>query len=180
MAILWTMRKGFIVNRDYLAPPDNDVLNAGMSSGLPGYTLSDDVNNQTPMLDDVPPAGLAFNSDSLALSAPRNEKLLRLRTMNPFLVLEQLPNAVRCLVLVANVAQDLPIPPGAKIMTLRGNADYYVSPTGSASVPTASNTEGGAPIYRPDGVHWFVEEMQGVSIVAPDNAVVTAEFYFEQ
>ena len=158
---------------------DNDVLKAGLSSGIPQYNLSDTANNETPTLQSANiPA--TFNSDSLALFAPRNEKLLRRRAMNPFLQIQLLPSSVRCVVLVANVAQDLHIPSGAKYMTLRGTASYWVQPNGNAAVPLASNMEGGSPIYRPDGVNFFVEEMQTVSIVAPADAIVSAEFYFEQ
>lgn len=150
--------------------------------GLNQMDLSDEVNGQTFTRADYANAErnpVGINANNSTLRRPRDMELQQLRASNPFVPVVLLPNASVAIVLVANVAQDLPIPSGAKYMTLKGTADYWLGVNGTAVVPLASQTAN-APILRPDGINFFVQEMQSVSVVAAVDCIVSAMFYFQQ
>jgi hypothetical protein len=180
--------KNFVIDQRVPSnAPQNDILQAGMSSGLPEYDLSDGFNNSTGERRDNPAAisnvTPFIDSDANRLLVTRQERLLQLRALNPFVPIMMFPLAAKAAVLLANVAQDIPIPSGAKYMVLRGTADYWVSVNGNAAVPVASiglTDEGNASFLRPDGVVWYCEELKSISVVAAGAAIVSALFYSQQ
>lgn len=176
--------------QDHLATgPDGDVIAAGINSGLAEYDLSDTFNEQTRQFSDGTSAqyrGLVTpftDSNSANLLITRQERLLQLRANNPFVPILMFPSTAKAAVLLAGVAQDIPIPSGAKYVVLRGNGDYWVSVNGNAQVPAASvglTDDGIASIYRPDGVVYFCEEINSLSVVSAAGCIVSALFYLQQ
>jgi hypothetical protein len=104
--------------------------------------------------------------------------------MNPFVPMLMFPQQAKAAYLQANIAQDIPIPSGAKYVMLRGTDNYWVGITGNAFVPIASvglTDDLVAPVLRPDGIIWYCEEMQSLSVIS-DVAlcIVSALFYAQQ
>ena len=165
----------------------NDILKAGASSGLPEYDLSDGFNNQTAEKRDDPinrgNVTPFLESNAGTLLQTRQDRLLQLRAMNPFVPIVMFPLTAKAAVLAANVAQDIPIPSGAKYVILKGTGDYWVSVQGAASVPVASvglTDDNIAPILRPDDVIFYCEEIKSISVVADAIVKVSAAFYAQQ
>jgi len=166
---------------------DNGILQqGGVNSGLDLYALSDANNAMTvnqkdvalkPVGDNI--SGVVENEVDFSVRQTQNEKLMRVRAMNPFLQIAQLPNAARTVVLAANVAKDIPVPAGAKYVKFKGNLDWYLNANGTAAVPTVDVLDGSASIYKPEDVYFYIEEMQSVSVVAPAITIVSAYFYYQ-
>lgn len=153
----------------------NDV---GYSSGTQRYSFSDDANGRTEARGSATiPSEL--HSDASELDNSQSLRMLQLRANNPFVPILQLPRSAVALVLVPNVAKDIVIPSGAKYAVTRGNADYYLSVNGNAFVPTVDVLEA-APIFRPDGLAFYVENTLSMSVVSSVAAIVTTHFYFQQ
>ena len=111
-----------------------------------------------------------------------DSKLAILRAENPYIPILKFPDAVLNFVMTANVAQDVNIPSGAKLVRFAGSADYYVQRNGAAQVPTASLTGDlstmGA-LLKPEYAFFAAQEMGQLSIVAPTTGtIVTVHCYF--
>lgn len=98
------------------------------------------------------------------------------RTVYPFLPILPLPASIVTVVLAANVAQDITIPDGTALAAFRGNADYYVSWQGAATVPAAAALPYGEVIskaaFKPEYAFFMLANNRQLSIVAPGNAIV--------
>lgn len=109
--------------------------------------------------------------------------LMAIRQRFPYLPILPFPNVVRSLFLTAGVAQDLIIPDGMVLMSMRGNLDYYLSRAGRAAIPTAANTaiglgvEANQSFYAPQGYVWYIGGMKQFSVVTPADAIVSCFFY---
>ena len=172
----------FVLSQELPSGPDNDIIGNGLSSGNPMYDLSDSANQQTwtPSDTNLTRPGSAVDSNNSALLQNRQEQLVLLRGANPFVPIYMLPNSACVVVLAATVAQNLPIPAGAKYVVFKGTGDFWLSRNGGAQVPAATDTSGGAPILNPTDRAFYVEELQDVSLVAAANCIVSAQFYFQQ
>jgi len=158
--------------------PKNDPFTGGLAQ----VDLSDGVNGYTDtrfqkIVSSRNLGGPVVNPGQLQRS--RDIELGMLRAANPFVPIVILPNASRAVVLAAAVAQDLPIPDGAKYMVLNSTADYWLSVNGTAAVPIATLLDN-APMFKPNGLFFFIQGLQNVSLVSTPGAIVSAMFYFQQ
>jgi hypothetical protein len=105
-----------------------------------------------------------------------NPKLMALRAQNPFIQIMPFPNTTLGFLLVSNTPQDINVPSEAKVVKFTGNGEYYVSRKGNAQVPDGVDKLTGS-IMNPEGVYYYVEEVQQLSIVSPGAVRVTVEFF---
>lgn len=110
--------------------------------------------------------------------------LMALRHRFPYLPIMPFPVDTFGYFLTQNVALDINIPDGAVMMTLRGNADYYITKHGNAAVPTAANSlqslgdSRNNCFYAPQGFVWYVGGLRTISVVAPvTGTIVSGAFY---
>lgn len=111
-----------------------------------------------------------------------NAKLAALRAQNPFVPFLPLPDKVITLNLSANNPADINVPQGSQFLRFSGNADYYISMNGNASVPTVAdntNNAGNSSIYKPEDVFYTCQESLSLSAVAPANAIVTVQIWMQ-
>lgn len=103
-----------------------------------------------------------------------NNMLARLRAEFPYVPFVPLPNQVRTVALIQNVARDIPIPDGAAAIQLHGSGTYYVSNNGNAEIPTAANDFTSLSIYKPERFAFYIAGIKSLSVISSDaNCVVT-------
>ena len=83
-------------------------------------------------------------------------------------------DSVNSVSLAANVAESITIPTGAKYVQFSGTANYYVSFTGTATVP-GDVTTGTACVLNP-GLR-SLDGATSLSVISDSAAVITAEFW---
>ena len=112
-----------------------------------------------------------------------NRELAALRAQNPFLVIDQFPGVISCK-LTANVAQDINIPDGTKMVRFRGNGQYLITRNGVATIPSlpfSGQTDGSGCIIKPEGNWYFTgDEIKQLSIIAIADMVVSMEYIQQQ
>lgn len=172
--------------------PQNDILQAGMSSGLPEYDLSDGFNNSTGERRDNPAAisnvTPFLDSDANRLLVTRQERLLQLRAQNPFLPIQMLTNAAWS-VSMSSASGNLqcPIPSGAKMAIVR------VGTGGNALMSTSGNPQpltlgvpvpdAGPIVLAPSSVNaFYCEEVQDLTfaVIGVTATPISVSFYFQQ
>jgi len=172
---------------------ENSVLGVPASGGLERIALSDAANSFTEEnLSNMTrnPSEYITNTEpqtkeQFALRQTVNDMLLRLRAMNPFLQIMKPPDACNTVTFAAAGALDITIPPNAKFCKIKGNADYYVSFSVTAAVPTAATNltgdqRGTGSMYKPEDVFFYCEESQSLSVAVPAACIVTVYFYSQQ
>lgn len=76
--------------------------------------------------------------------------------------------------LAANTAESITVPTGANYVLLSGTADFYVSWTGTATVPS-DNDVGAASELNP-GMRQ-ITDLTSISVISASTCIVTAVFY---
>jgi hypothetical protein len=125
-----------------------------------------------------------YDKRSDLISRSFNSKLSAIRSQNPFIEILPLPDTVITRVCAGGVgtALDFNIPSGCQFIRFKGNADYYISLNGNASVPVLAdntNNAGNSSMYKPEDVFFFVAEMNSVSVIAPAAAIVTMQCFMQ-
>lgn len=105
-----------------------------------------------------------------------NPKLAALRAQNPFVSILPFPDMVKNVSLTANVPQDVTFDSGVKMVRFSGNGEYYVSRRGNAQIPDGLIQDSGS-VMNPEDAFYYVEDIQQVSIVAPNACRVTVHCY---
>lgn len=85
------------------------------------------------------------------------------------------PQYVDAVVLTANTAATYTFPTGKKYALFSATADFYVSYSGTAVVPSTNVTDGTGPELNP--VMRQVDGLTSVSIISPSSCVVTVAIY---
>lgn len=135
----------------------------------------EDLNNQE----------LAQNNNNIAFDdlAHRmaNPKLMAIRAQNPFIQILPFPNESVGILLAANVAQDINLPQGTKLVMFSGDCSYYVSRKGAAQIPDGTiNTIDSGSIFKPElGMFYYVEEIRQLSIIGPAIGRVTVHCFVQ-
>jgi hypothetical protein len=135
-------------------------------------------------MSDLDNSELIANTEALAFDniAQRmaNPKLLALRAQHPFIPILPFPNESRSVLLAANVAQDINLPTGTKMIMFSGNGEYYVSRKGNAQTPDGtSNTNDNGSLMNPEFCFWYVEEINQFSVIAPAACRVTVHCFIQ-
>jgi hypothetical protein len=108
-----------------------------------------------------------------------NPKLMALRAQNPFITIMPFPNSSISMSLTANVARDINLPSGTKMIMFSGNGEYFVSRNGNAVIPTASAPEATGSIMNPEFCFFFVDEVRQMSAIAPFDMRLTVHCFIQ-
>lgn len=77
---------------------------------------------------------------------------------------------------VAETAENIAVPAGAKCVVFNSTADFWATPDGIAAKPAADVTDGSASVFNPTQRN--VVGVTNISVVSDTaGAIVTAEFY---
>lgn len=99
-----------------------------------------------------------------------NPKLMAIRAQMPFIPIMPFPNESLAYKLTANKPQDVQLPAGTKIIMFSGNGEYFVTRKGNAQVPTGvHDVDGSGALMNPEFCFFYVEEVNQLSVVAPQD-----------
>lgn len=87
-----------------------------------------------------------------------------------------IPQSVMARALAANTAEDITPPAGSRYVVFSGNADFYVQPFGTATVP-GDTTNGTAAELNPSGYEFNPNELPTFSVISAATCIITAAFY---
>lgn len=97
-----------------------------------------------------------------------NPKLMAIRAQMPFIPIMPLPTESLAFKLDAGKPIDINFPSGTKIVMFSGNGEYFITRKGQAQVPTGRHDiDGSGALMNPEFCFFYVEEIGGVSAVAP-------------
>lgn len=135
---------------------------------------------------DSPPALAGIAPDGLGHILPvqnAESNLAFLRSEFPFVAIMPFPRRIKTIVFEAgNINQAVNIDLGsAQLIRFRGNADYYVSPNGTAVLPTVANNGPGndmnTSLYKPESEWLYCGGLKQLSVVAAVPCIVTVMMY---
>lgn len=114
-----------------------------------------------------------------------NHKLNALRRQNHFVEISQFTNKAIACVLAPNVAVDINLPSGTKMVRFNSDGFFTVSRNGRAQLPPASLVTGDADSnigsFCPNtNVWYYVEEIQQLSIVSDMQVRISIECVAQQ
>jgi hypothetical protein len=91
---------------------------------------------------------------------------------------ENAPGWVDCRSITTS-AESHTVPTGARYVRIAGNLIFYVNMTGTAAVPAADVTNGGASEVIPPNTVMMrrLEGVSAISLIAPAATLVTLSFY---
>ncbi len=91
---------------------------------------------------------------------------------------ERQSDTIETVVLVANTAQAIAVPTGARFCRMSLGAIFYYNPNGAASIATASASTGGSKtVPAVESPFISVDGIASIGVIAPANGVMSVEWW---